>query len=280
MAKVPEVKSDMPLVSVLIRTCQRPEVLRVALDSVVSQTYANIQVVIIEDGPNDAQDMIEREYSGLAYIYKSTRKKVGRCEAGNQALALAEGKYLNFLDDDDFLFPGHIERLICALETSGKKAAYGIAQERQVVDGKIKRKFVRYRQPFNRLLLYTENYIPIQSMMFHRSLYEKFGGFDKKVNMLEDWDLWVRYSVHTDYLYVDQVTSCYHTPYRRKEKCGRSKGLKKSLTALHQNFKDYGMTLSVESIHQEMRYVIREYKNKGMARYLRIFFRLVILGER
>lgn len=287
MEKEPKVKANIPLVSVLIRTCQRPEVLRAALDSVVSQTYPNIQVVIVEDGLNAAQEMIEKEYRGLPYIYKATGKRVGRCEVGNQALALAEGKYFNFLDDDDSLFPDHVQRLVNALEASGKKAAYGIAEERQVSTvsykphtTKIKRKFVRYRQPFHRLLLYTENYIPIQSMMFHRSLYEQFGGFDPKVVLLEDWDLWVRYSVHTDFLYVNRITSCYHTPYSRKEKCRRSKELKKSLVSLQQNFKDYQIMLPVEKIQREMRYVIREYKDKGAIRYLRIFFRLVIFGER
>lgn len=53
---------------------------------------------------------------------------------------------------------------------------------------------IRYKQPFNRLLLYTFNYIPIQSIMFQKSLYEEYGGFDEKLDNLEDWDLWVRYS--------------------------------------------------------------------------------------
>ena len=40
---------------------------------------------------------------------------------------------------------------------------------------------IRYKQPFNRLLLYTFNYIPIQSIMFQKSLYEEYGGFDEKI---------------------------------------------------------------------------------------------------
>lgn len=287
MGEGKKVCEQEPLVSVLIRTVQRPEILRTALDSVAAQTYTNIQVVIIEDGANCAQDMIEKEYGKLAYIYQATGKKVGRCETGNQALRLAQGKYFNFLDDDDFLLPDHVKRLVDSLEKSGKKAAYSIAEEHQMTltsrqpdCRKLKRKLVRYRQPFNRLLLYTENYIPIQSMMFHRSLYEQLGGFDQRVTMLEDWDLWVRYSTHTDYLYVNQITSCYHTPYKRRERRRRSRELKESLEALHNNFEKYGVTLSVESVNREMKYVIREYKNQGWVRYLRIFFRTVVFGER
>ncbi len=278
---------QQPLVSVIIRTCQRPEVLKTALNSIREQTYKDIQVVIIEDGENKAEGMLATEFAGLDYIYEATGSKVGRCTAGNRGLELASGQYINFLDDDDCFFPDHVKLLVNILLKEGTGAAYAVAEEHQIVVRtenpycfKVKKKMIRFRQPFNRLLLYTSNYIPIQSIMFHRSLYEEWGGFDRQLDTLEDWDLWVRYSTHTDYSFVDQVTSCYHTPYRKKDKQDRSADLKKYLEPLHAKFKKYGVTLSVEDVNRDMVFVIREYKDKGFIRYLRMFFRVVFLGER
>lgn len=234
----------------------------------------------MEDGKNAAEQMLAKEYGDLNYIYRSTGKKVGRSAAGNIGLGLADGEYINFLDDDDALLPNHVRILVQKLLSDQNLAAYSVAEERLVADQKIKKKFIRFRQPFNRILLYTFNYISIQSIMFHRSLFEKLGGLDETLETLEDWDLWIRYSTATSFSFVDQVTSYYHTPYGRSEKKQRASQLKDYLTPLHAKFQTYRLEVSVEELNQEMQYVVREYKNKGLMRYLRMFFRVVFLGER
>lgn len=323
---------EEPLVSVLIRTCKRPQILKRALNSIRQQTYANIEVIIVEDGKNTAEEMLKKEYADLRYVYEAAGKKIGRSTAGNRAMQLSSGVYLNFLDDDDELFPEHIQRLVNALRGRKEKAAYSVAQERQsiiqpedrlsirqgkngsplmkqakyrILIGKhkwsgdrlknrkksidlhigtdgcrhIKKKYIRYRQPFHRLLLYTENYIPIQSILFERSLFETYGGMDEEIGMMEDWDLWVRYSIATDFVFVDQVTSCYYVPYKRKHKKERADGLKTDVEKLDKKFRSYQMTMTVGQIHEEMKYIIREYKNRGLLRYMRMFFRIFVLGE-
>ena len=278
----------LPLVSIIIRTCQRPNVLRRALDSIRKQKYQNIQVVIVEDGENVSEGFIRREYSDLNYLYQATKVKVGRCVAGNKAMEMATGEYFNFLDDDDELFPEHIETLLGELVMQKNKlVAYSVAEEQQIdiiskepYEIKIKKKHIRYKQPFNRMLLYTFNYLPIQCVMFHRSLYEELGGFDEKLEALEDWDLWVRYSTYTDYHYVNQVTSCYRVPYKVKDKKARKEDMNNYLEVLYNKFDKYSLTLQVGSINKEMKYVIREYKTKGIIKYTRMFFRILFLGER
>ena len=153
-------KMNQPLVSIIIRTCQRPHVLERALNSVRKQTYKNIQVVIVEDGENKSERYIREKFPDLNMLYYATGKKCGRSHAGNVALKLSEGELLNFLDDDDMLFPKHIEALVNALTESSNMAAYSIAEERQIIENskkpdeyKVKRKMIRYKQPFNRLLL-------------------------------------------------------------------------------------------------------------------------------
>lgn len=278
---------SQPLVSILIRTCQRPYVLRNALDSIRNQTYRNIQVVIVEDGENKSERIIKGEYSDLNYVYQATIEKVGRSNAGNLALELATGDYLNFLDDDDILLPHHVSRLVNVLQNSKNLAAYSNAQEIQIniisynpYKYVIKRKLSRFHQPFNRLLLYTFNYIPIQSIMFHKVLYEKLGGFDNKLDALEDWDLWVRYSTKTDFTYVNENTSCYFISYKRNEKKNRSDTMQKYHEAIYTKFHNYSLEMNIGNINLDMRYVMDEYKQKAYIRYIKILLRRVLWGDR
>lgn len=291
-------KTGDPLVSVLVRTCGRPLVLKRALESIRRQEYKNLEVIIVEDGKPTAQKMLEKEFTDFPfpYRYEATGKHVGRSRAGNRAMQLSGGKYLNFLDDDDGLLPDHVECLVRALSGRKEKAAYSLAQERQVAvwpqkakmpvarirkkDASIKKSFIRYRQPFHRLLLCTSNYLTIQSVLFERSLFEEYGGFDEKIERMEDWDLWVRYSMATEFVYVGRVTSYYHVPYGAGSRKKRDADLKRDADRLHEKFRSYPVTMSAEQLRQEMEYVIREYKTKGLVRYIRMFFRMFVLGER
>lgn len=273
-----------PLVSVLVRTCGRPQVLKRALDSIREQTYPAIEVIIVEDGTNAAEKMLQKEYRDLNYIYEASGEHIGRSKAGNRAMQLASGTYLNFLDDDDGLLPGHIACLVSALNGRKEKAAYSVAQERQAAAKtgipQVKRRYIRYRQPFHRLLLCTWNYIPIQSILFEKSLFDAYGGMDEAIGMMEDWDLWVRYCAVTDFIFVDQVTSYYHVPYSRKLGRKRRADLRKDMEKLDKKFQSYQLSMTAAQVHQQMQYVMREYKNKGLARYIRMFFRMFVLGER
>lgn len=264
-----------PLVSIIIRTCNRPDVLKNAIDSVLEQTYSNIEIVIIEDGSNSAEEMLQREYANLRYQYMHTKKKSGRTVAGNLGLKNAGGEYFNFLDDDDILLPNHVKTVLEALKRENGLAAYAIAEEHQIVSGiypyKVKRKFVRYNQPYSKLLLCYKNYIPIQSIMFHRSLYEMCGGFDEKLDYLEDWDMWVRYSAKCDFVFVPEVTSVYYTPYKNRKKQKRDMEMRRARQEIIEKHKDYSINMNAEEINREMDYILNIYSKTGLFFYMKKF---------
>jgi hypothetical protein len=68
------------------------------------------------------------------------------------------------------------------------------------------------RQVFNRGVMWHHNYLPIQTVLFQRQLYLDNGGFDLSLENLEDWNLWVRYSLKHDFLLIPKVTSLYRVP--------------------------------------------------------------------
>ncbi|MBN1883552.1 MAG: glycosyltransferase family 2 protein [Deltaproteobacteria bacterium] len=223
-----EHSNTTPLVSIVIRTRERPDFLRDALQSVRNQTYQNVEVIVAEDRSDSSRDVIN-EFSDLDITHIMVGEPGGRCVAGNLAFARAKGKYINLLDDDDLFYADHLEVLVNALENDGiVKAAYTLGFE---VTTKIIREspltFVEYmyktlhRRRHDIDVLLRRNYIPIHCMMFDRSLFLEEGGFDEKIDLLEDWDLWIRYSHYTDFLYIDKTTCIFRSPYGIKKIKGR-----------------------------------------------------------
>ena len=217
-----QVITSLPLVSVIIRTYKgRLPYLKEAVISVLNQTYSNIEILVVEDGSNEAENYIEQIHriSKLKVVYKEEPKR-GRCHTGNVGLSLATGKFIVFLDDDDLFFADHIEVLINELLAHPEvSATYSISW-------KVSTKLVSldpliyievsyqtiYRQKFSKLLMLHHNYIPIQSILFDRKLYERYGGFDESLENLEDWNLWTRYCLNNDFLLIEKTTSMYRVP--------------------------------------------------------------------
>lgn len=248
---------EKPLVSIIVRTCGRPCVLRETLESLRKQTYDNIEIVVVEDGPAVADVMINKEFSDLNILYKATEEKVGRSKAGNLAMQLAHGQYLNFLDDDDLFYADHVEVLVANIVKSGKLAAYATSFETPVVVEskepyvyKVKNYLGIHKQPFSRIILCHHNYIPIQCIMFSKDLFKQYGGLDESVDALEDWDMWVRYAMYTDFEFVLKTTSIYRVPAIKEDNAKRQKALDEALVYMREKHKGYQQKISVRDVAQ------------------------------
>ena len=138
-----------------------------------------------------------------------------------------------FLDDDDLLFPDHVEILIAALlKEEQAVAAYSLAMEVGTVAGHEGRYVevshetnAAFKQDFDYETLLDHNYIPIQSILFKRDLYMERGGFETDMSNLEDWNLWLRYAYKNRFCYVPKTTSLFRTPADPKVRLDRHKQL-------------------------------------------------------
>ena len=201
-----------PLVSVIVRTKNRPELLREALHSVITQTYSNIEVIVINDGGSDiSPQLCLFDQEGLPKIkHIDLRPGLGRSGAANVGLQQATGEYLIFLDDDDWYLPNHIDILVDALDNQcGAGVAYaGVECVQQDEVGQWHRVHV-FCQPFDRTRLLVDNFIPMHAALFRRDLLDLGCCFDETLDTFEDWDFWVQLSQHTYFVYVDQITAVY-----------------------------------------------------------------------
>ncbi len=231
--------ADLPRVSIITRTYQgRNKWLKECISSVMNQTYAHIEHIVVEDGGDSMQtlvDEIHQRYSNSFYrLNYYPLEKIGRSRAGNRGLEMATGQWLMFLDDDDLIMPDHVQVLLAELLADSQlDASYSLAWDVQTQvcgqhDDKqpfYRERFyetsARYYQPFSRAQLLEQNYIPIQAILFKRELFTQYGGFDEQIEYLEDWLLWSKFALQHQFKFVAKTTSLFRTPYSIDEQVRR-----------------------------------------------------------
>lgn len=227
--------ADGPLVSVITRTYNgRTMFLVQALQSLLNQTWPRLEIIVVQDGGESLRSVVEgmRRYArpGHELVFLATAGG-GRSVAGNAGLASARGDYLLFLDDDDLLFADHVETLTMALQADPEAAAaYALAME-VMTDVDTEHEHydelepltpVILRQPWDYRVLQDHNFIPIQGIVFRRTLYLERGGFDTRLEQLEDWNLWLRYGYRNRFIYIPRTTSLYRSPADRDVRAARA----------------------------------------------------------
>jgi len=203
---------DAPLISVLTRTYDRRELFKGAAASVLAQTWPNVEYVVVNDGGESVGDLLEPHQERMKVVYLEPGR-LGRCAAGNVGLAAATGEYIAYLDDDDAFEPGHLEVLVRALMASPLKVAYSdawcVEMTRPESSGPWveKSRNILYSEEFSKIKLLQKAYIHIVTFMHHREVYDRLGGFDESLEVLEDWDMFFRYAQDYDFLHVKEPTA-------------------------------------------------------------------------
>lgn len=199
---------DDPLVSIIVRTRDRRSLLREAIASVLAQDYPRIELVVVNDGDADVEDLVEGPGERLAgHRCVSTGGKQGRSAAANAGLECASGEFFMFLDDDDWLDTSHITGLVSALRTAPDLLVAYAGARAVGGDGRIVRVF---NETFDRNRLYFDNFIPINSALVSRSVIDAGLRFDPLLDVLEDWDFWLQVLQRTRaFAHIDCITANY-----------------------------------------------------------------------
>lgn len=128
--------TNAPLVSVLIPAYNRPHFLKIALKSVLNQTYKNIEIIICDDSTNyEVRDMLNNYLKRYDHIqYFNNRETLGAMATDDnyaRCFSLASGEYINFLNDDDIFYPKKIERMVDFLKDKEVKL---VTSRRSLID--------------------------------------------------------------------------------------------------------------------------------------------------
>jgi len=200
------------MVSVIVPTFNRPNLLSNALQSILKQTYQHFEIIVVNDGGMGVENIVS-SLNNNNIIYKEHSMNRGLAAARNTGIRLAGGKYIAYLDDDDIFYPNHLETLIGILQTSNYKVAYTDAYRAfHVHEGKgekyiVTKKDIPYSFDFDYDKILVHNYIPVLSIMHERSCLDKVGYFDEMLRTHEDWDLWVRMSRKYKFVHKKEITA-------------------------------------------------------------------------
>ena len=204
---------DKPLVSIIIPTYKRADFLSRAIDSALAQTYSNIEVIIVSD--NNKGDIYDVETVKCMQPYlKDSRikyieadKNVGGALARNKGLENAEGMYVNFLDDDDYLYPTKIESQMAL----AKKYRYSIAVVgcyAAIKNGSGKILYLETPDFDSSDILFSQlckNISTTSLSLVHTETCRKSGGFIKIESSQEHLFLINVFSVNASYDFVNEV---------------------------------------------------------------------------
>lgn len=193
-----------PLVSVMVRSTDRVELAQ-ALDSVALQTYPNIEVLVQAVRPG--HQPLPDHCGPYPLRWFSTESNLPRSEAANQLLDAAQGEWLLFLDDDDWLMPSHIARLVDTLSRqSFALAAYsGVL----LVDANNQPMGQAFDLPFDAVRQQSGNLTPIHAVLFSKTLVQRGCRFDTQLARYEDWDFWLKVAGLTPLLHLPGLTAAY-----------------------------------------------------------------------
>lgn len=225
----------MPQVSVVIPTYNCDRYLPEAIESVLSQTYNDYEVIVIDDGSTDrTQEVLQPYQSQVRSIQQHNQ---GASAARNHGITLARGRWVAFLDADDVLFP---DKLAAQIAIAAARPSLGIVHSGwQRVNEK--RELLLTVEPWQQIpTLDLESWLrykPVlpSAMLFRRDWLEKVGGFDPQFSSAEDTDLVLRLVLHgCESAWLEQVT----VQYRQHETNTMHKGLSQaqSLAAVIDRF--------------------------------------------
>lgn len=196
------------LVSVIIPTYGGSNSLKNAIDSVLEQSYENIEIIVVDDNQSNSQarkntETIMRPYlknNRVKYIKHSVNKNGSA--ARNTGFQYSKGKYVAFLDDDDICLKNKIELQIKALEKTDNNFCSCFYYK----NGK-KEKF-KIKKDYTKDILMMNKTPQTSSFVLTRSLYEELNGFDETYERHQDYEFLIRVCriakiiVVNNYLYI------------------------------------------------------------------------------
>ena len=197
-----------PKVSVICLCHNQANYVSAAMQSVLDQTYPNIELVVVDDGSDDrSKEIIQKFITNTSAQYIAIPDSIGNCKAFNRGLKIATGEYIIDLAADDVLLPTRVEKGINTFEeqeigvefcnvqnidSDGQPLNVHFTADEVVPEGDI------YKELIERY------FISPPGMMTKKAVFDDLGGYDENLTY-EDFDFWIRSSRRYTYGYTNKI---------------------------------------------------------------------------
>ncbi|MBA2883005.1 glycosyltransferase involved in cell wall biosynthesis [Desulfosalsimonas propionicica] len=182
-----------PLVSVIIPTYNRAELLPDAIESVMQQTYPEFEVIVVDDGSTDDTAAIMSQWSDrITYIRREINE--GRSAVVNLAVNIAQGNFIAILDSDDVWLPHKLKRQVEVFKhfpecgAVGGGAMYMDLSGRPFGKAMIPSEIIEYKKFAVSMCLPGSH----SNEIMRREAFEKVGGLDVALRRAQDYDFWLK----------------------------------------------------------------------------------------
>lgn len=187
-------------ISIAMPSFQQSAFLEEAVRSVLDQGIAGVELLVMDPGSSDGSRELLRslreEYGDRLVLHFATDR--GQSDALNQGFRLARGNVLGWLNSDDRLQPGALEKVVAWLDSPEPRWLYGRAGMIDDAGAPLSNLIVRYKnwrgRRFSRLKLLTENFIPQMAVFWNRAMWDRAGELDNDRHLDMDYDLWLRFA--------------------------------------------------------------------------------------
>lgn len=219
------------LISVILPTYNRANVISRSISSILNQTYGNFELIIVDDGSTDDTEKIINSFKDERIQYISHETNKGVASALNTGINLCKGDYISFQGSDDEWRSEKLEKEIKIFENSN--STLGVVYSGLYLFYKDKKIYFPYSdQIVKEGCIHDElikgNFVHALSLI-RRSCFKKVGNFDENLPALEDWELYLRISKYykfkfikeplvLHYLSTDSLTLKLHVQIKATEK--------------------------------------------------------------
>lgn len=217
------------MVSIILPTYNRASTIRRAIDSVLKQSYAEYELIVIDDGSTDNTKQIIDSYTDERIIYIRLCKNSGVAHARNEGIKVARGKYIAFIDSDNTWDECHLESKLELVAGDHEKVfVFGnmhvfVQDEMKLIFPNLREECVKDRGQLLQLML-TSNRIDTNTVLLGSSCLGGKNMFDESMSALEDWDLFFRIIRQEDIsLFFDEKATVKH--YDTADSLSRKKNI-------------------------------------------------------
>ncbi len=181
-----------PLISVIMPVYNRKDVVMMAIDSVLNQTYDNFELIVVDDASTDGTTELLKtiNHDKVKVIFHEKNKYASG--ARNTGLKHSNGEYIAYLDSDNILDERYLAATVGAfLELPDAGGIYSAQYRYETYDSK---PFAIQFGSFNKSLLHNHNFVDMNCFAHRRDVYEDIGGFDETLKGADDWELILKIS--------------------------------------------------------------------------------------